>query len=136
MKEELKGPTVEDVAVAIVKEKGENDIDVFNAYLVNYKEETIEGVFVTTRGYGVNRTTSKEVKTSKLRHFLDVVQGKTFKKIEPIMEDVFGLSNEFWVSFFLNNKMYDKKYIFLPETINESNLRKIDLIEKQGIIII
>lgn len=135
MKEELKGPVVEDVAVAIVKEKGEDDIDVFNAYLINYKEDTLEGVFVTSRGYGLNRSTNQEIETSKLRHFLDIVQGKTFKKIEPIMEDVFGLNNEFWLSFFLDNKMYDKKYIFLPETINESNLRMIDLIDKPGVII-
>jgi hypothetical protein len=136
MKEELKGPTVEDVAIAIIKEKGEDDIDVYNAYLINYKESTLEGVFVTSRGYGLNRTTNEEIETSKLRHFLDVVQGKTFKKIEPIMDDVFGLNNEFWLSFFLDNKMYDKKYVFLPETIKESNLRMIDLIEKPGIIII
>lgn len=136
MKEELKGPTVEDVAIAIVKEKGEDNIDVFNAYLINYKDATLEGVFVTSRGYGINRSTNKEIETSKLRHFLDIVQGKTFKKIEPIMEDVFGLNNEFWISFFLDNKMYDKKYVFLPETIKESHLRMIDLIEKPGIIII
>jgi hypothetical protein len=136
MKEELKGPTVEDVAIAIVKEKGEDNIDVFNAYLINYKDATLEGVFVTSRGYGINRSTNEEIETSKLRHFLDIVQGKTFKKIEPIMEDVFGLNNEFWISFFLDNKMYDKKYVFLPETIKESHLRMIDLIEKPGIILI
>lgn len=135
MKEELKGPKVEDVGVAVIKEMGEENTEVFNVYLINFKDESIEGVLVSSRGYGRNLETEEVVKTSQLRHFLDIVPAKSFKKIEPIMEDVFGMTNEYWLSFFHNNKMYDKKFIFLPESISQDNLSTIEVIEKEGVMI-
>jgi hypothetical protein len=38
MREELLGPKVENVAVAIVQEKGENDHIIYNTYLFNLKD--------------------------------------------------------------------------------------------------
>jgi hypothetical protein len=70
-----------------------------------------------------------------LRHFLDEVQPNSFRKIEPIMEDLFGLNNEFWVSFWIGETMYDKKYIFLPETIQEGNHVNVPLMNKKGVFI-
>ncbi len=105
----------------------------WNVYLLNFKQENIEGVLVTSKGYGIYN--NEDVKTSILRHSLDVVKANDFKKIEPIVETVFGLNNEFWVSFFINNVMYDKKYVFLPETIKEENFILIPLLNKKGVII-
>jgi hypothetical protein len=59
----------------------------------------------------------------------------SFAMVEPIMEEVFGLSNEYWVSYFANNVLYDKKFIFLPESIQEGNLITIPVIQKKGILI-
>src|SRR4030095_12386741 len=47
------------------------------------------------------------------------------KKIETIIRDVFGLNNEYWVSFYIGKDIYDKKYIFLPESIREEHLTLI-----------
>ena len=41
------------------------------------------------------------------------------------MEDVFGLANEYWVSFWVNDDMYDKKFVFLPETISKDKMKLI-----------
>lgn len=133
MKKDINPPLVEDIAVAVVKELNELNEDVWNVYLLNLKKENIEGVLVTSKGYGTYN--EEEVKTSTLRHFLDVVNAGDFKKIEPIVETVFGLNNEYWVSFFLNNVMYDKKYIFLPETIKEENFTSVPLVNKKGVMI-
>lgn len=133
MKKDINPPLVEDIAVAVVKELNELNETVWNVYLVNLKKEGIEGVLVTSMGYGTYN--DEDVKTSTLRHFLDEVEANSFKKIEPIVENVFGLNNEFWVSFFLNSVMYDKKYIFLPETIKEENFTTIPLINKKGVMI-
>jgi hypothetical protein len=133
MKKDINPPLVEDIAVAVVKELNELNEDVWNVYLLNLKKENIEGVLVTSKGYGTYN--EEEVKTSTLRHFLDVVNAGDFKKIEPIVETVFGLNNEYWVSFFLNNVMYDKKYIFLPETIKEENFTSVPFINKKGVMI-
>lgn len=133
MMKDIVPPLVEEVAVAIIKEKNEHDEEVFNVYLLNLKDVEIEGVLVTSTGYGVYE--GEEKKTSTLRHFLDKVPPQSFEKIEPIMENLFGLNNEFWVSFYLNNVMYDKKYVFLPETISEENFIKVPLIGKKGVMI-
>ncbi len=133
MKKDIIPPVVEDVAVAVIKESNELNQTEWNVYLLNLKKANIEGVLVTSKGYGIYN--DEEVKTSTLRHFLDVVNANDYKKIEPIVENVFGLNNEFWVSFFLNNIMYDKKYIFLPETIKEENFTPIPFINKRGVMI-
>lgn len=133
MKKDIIPPIVEDVAIAIIREQNEQGEIEWNVYLVNLKKENIEGVLVTSKGYGAFN--DEEVKTSTLRHFLDVVPSNTFKKIEPIVESVFGLNNEFWLSFYLNKVMYDKKYIFLPETIIEENFTLVPIINKKGVMI-
>ena len=133
MKKDISPPLVVGVAIAIVREQNENDETVWNSYLINLKEELLEGVMVTTVGYG--DLNDEKVKTSTLRHFLDEVPSNTFKKIEPIMDNVFGLNNEFWASFYINKVMYDKKYIFLPETIKEENFTTIPILEKRGVLI-
>ena len=124
---------VEDVGVAIVKEENEYSETIWSSYLINLKKRALDAVLVTSTGYGI--LNEEKVNTSTLRHFLDTVQPNTFVKIEPIIEDVFGLNNEYWVSFYLDKKLYDKKFIFLPETILEENLINIPVINKKGVMI-
>ncbi len=133
MKKDIEPPVVKDIAVAVVKEQNELGETEWNTYLINLKKEAIEGVLVTSQGYGVFN--NEDVKTSTLRHFLDIVQANSFRKIEPIVENLFGLNNEYWVSFYINKVMYDKKYIFLPETIKEENLVTVPCLHKKGVMI-
>jgi hypothetical protein len=135
MKEELQGPKVTQAAVAVVEELNELGEPVFNVYLLNFYEVELEGVLVSSVGYAVHHETEEQVKTSMLRHNLENVPPRSFKKIEPIIEDVFGLNNEYWVSFWMNDAMYDKKFIFLQETIKEDNFVQIPLINKPGVMI-
>jgi hypothetical protein len=93
----------------------------------------MEGVLVTSKGYGFHG--GEKVKTSTLRHFLDIVPPHDFAKVEPIVETVFGLNNEYWVSFYVNKVMFDKKYLFLPETISEEFFTHIPVIDKKGVMI-
>ena len=124
---------VENIAVAVVREKNDQGAMVWNVYLVNLYSEKIEGVLVSSKGYGSYE--GRDVKTTVLRHMIGDVDPQDYAKIEPIMTNVFGLSNEYWVSFYLNKKMYDKKYIFLPESIKEENLTTIPVLKKKGVMI-
>ncbi|MBI3136388.1 MAG: hypothetical protein HYZ14_17060 [Bacteroidetes bacterium] len=136
MKEHIKVPKVENVAVAVVKELNEEKTaEVYNVYLLNLKKSIIRNALVSSKGYGQNATTGEAVKTSTLRHFLGDLDGQSFAKIEPIMEEVFGLSNEYWVSFYENNQILDKKFIFLAESITEENMINVPLINKRGVMI-
>jgi hypothetical protein len=125
---------VENVALAIIKEKNELNETVWNTYLINMKDVKLEGVLVTSTGYG--QINDEKVRTSTLRHFLDEVEPKSFVKIEPIIEEVFGVNNEYWLSFYLDQKMYDKRYVFLAESITEANFTMVPIINKKGVMII
>lgn len=136
MKEHIKIPKVENVAVAVVKELNpEKTAEVYNVYLLNLKPTPILNALVSSKGYGENTTTGETVRTSVLRHYLGDIQPNSFVKIEPIMEEVFGLSNEYWVSFYENNEILDKKFIFLAESITEENMKTVPLIQKKGVMI-
>ncbi len=124
---------VEDVAMAIIPERSPEGDRVWNVYIVNMKNEIIEGVLVTSKGYGMHK--GEKVQTSVLRHFIENIPAQGFVRVEPIIENLFGLNNEFWVSFYINRDIYDKKYLFLPETINEEYFTHIPVIDKQGVMI-
>lgn len=136
MREELKGPKVENVAVAIAERLDENKNKIHYVYLINLRDDIMEGIIVTSKGYGVNVATGEKVQTSMLRHSLEVLLPNEAAKLEPIMEDVFGLANEYWVSFYVDGKMYDKKFIFLPETISSANMKEIPVLGMRGVMII
>lgn len=136
MKHDIPIPKVEKIAVAVVKELNEEKTaEVYNVYLLNLKKSMIKNALVSSKGYGHNALTGEAVKTSTLRHFIGDLEGESFAKIEPIIEEVFGLSNEYWVSFYENNQILDKKFIFLAESITDENMINVPLINKKGVMI-
>jgi hypothetical protein len=52
-----------------------------------------------------------------------------------IDEQTFGLNNEYWVSYYIGKQIYDKKFIFLPESIIDSNFIKLPVVNKPGVMI-
>ncbi len=129
MKKDIDIPVVENVYVAIIHEWDEELLNkVWNAYLINDKDIAIEMAIIVSNGFNDTK------KTSTIRHGLGTLQAKSFKKFEPLQEEIFALDNIFALSFFAENKLYDKKYYFEKNTINSSSLATIPLIEKEGII--
>ena len=104
---------VEDVALAVSRQRDRDGSEEWSVYIINMKDEPINGVLVTSKGYGMKD--GEKVNTSVLRHFFENIPAKSFEKVEPIIENVFGLNNEYWVSFYVGTDIYDKKYLFLPE---------------------
>ncbi len=135
MKEGLLGPKVENVGIAVVEETTETGELYYTVYLVNLRDDIMEGIIITSTGYGENVNTGERVRTSTLRHSLEVLLPQEVAKIEPIMEDVFGLANEYWVSFWVEDQMYDKKFVFLPETIDPKKMKTIPALGMKGIMI-
>jgi hypothetical protein len=70
-----------------------------------------------------------------LRHFYEEIPDLEFTRVEPIMENTFGMTNEYWVSFYIDGQVYDKKYVFLPESITEKNFTMIPLLNVAGVMI-
>ena len=134
MKDELKGPKVEKVSVAIVEMMLENEKSYY-AYLLNLREDIMEGIIISSTGYGQDTKTGDRIKTSTLRHSIEVLLPNEAARIEPIMPEVFGLSNEYWVSFWVNEVMYDKRFVFPAESISEKNMQMIEILGQKGVII-
>lgn len=135
MKEKLKGPEIEGVSIAAVYEEGIDNTMVYNVYLINETDDFLEHVMITSKGYVVNEKTAERIETNTLRRHVEIIVPDSVEKIEPIMEEVMGLNNEYWVSFWIEDTLYDKKYIFLPESISEENFMKVPLINKKGVLI-
>ena len=124
---------VENLAIAIVPDNNEQE-KTWSAYLINLDNIPISSILVNSRGYG--EKDGKEIKTSQLRHFFELLKGKSYVKLEEINDDLHGLNNEFWISFSKNNYLFDKKYVFVPESLRVENLVTVPVIEKEGILII
>ncbi len=131
MKKDIPNLKVKDVAIAIVPRK--EDEELWDSFLINFKNEPLENVLVNSRGYG--ELEGREVKTTVLRHFFDSIQPKSFTQIEPIQTKLFGITNEYWVSFSFEEHMYDKKYVFVSGSISETLFTTIPFLNKRGVMI-
>jgi hypothetical protein len=132
MKKDIHAPTVEDIVMAIVLEENDGQ-NIWNVFLINLHIVPIKNVIVTSRGYG--EINGEQRSTSTLRHFYEEIPDLEFTRVEPIMENTFGMTNEYWVSFYIDGQVYDKKYVFLPESISEKNFTMVPLLNVAGVMI-
>ncbi len=133
MKKDIPRPKVTDVGVLIAPEYDNLESDIWDVYILNFKEEPIENVIINARGYG--ELNGESVKTTTLRYFYAKIAAQSAVKLELIQRELFEIANEYWISFSLNGHMYDKKYIFVTGSIMEDNFTYVPLIEKKGVMI-
>ena len=129
MKKDIEIPVAKDVYVAIVYEWNNEFLSKdWNSYLINDRTTPIDMVLIVSKGYDANR------ETSVMRHAIGVVDAKSFEKIELVQEDVLALNNEFFVTYYADDKIYEKRFLFEKNSVNENNLSEIPLIEKEGVL--
>ena len=129
MKKDIEIPVSKDVHVAIAREWTEDFTSKdWNVYVLNNKREPIEMVLVVSKGY------LDDKKTSTMRHAIGVVAAKSFEKVELIQEEVLALNNEFFITYYLNNKIYERRFLFEANTVSEKNLVRIALLDKEGVL--
>ena len=118
--------------MAVVKETDSVEAE-WGVYLINNKDVDIKNIIIASKGYG--NIDNQDIKTSTLRHFFDNVTADSFLKVEKIMPEVFGLNNEYMLTFYIDGTIYDRKYIFVPDSVVEENLIQIPLVNRPGILI-
>jgi len=129
MKKDIEIPIVEHVYVAVVREWDKDFLSKnWNSYIINNRNTPIEMVLVVTKGYDENR------KTSLLRHSIGKIAAKSSAKIEMIQEELLDMNNEFSVTFFDEGKLYDKKYLFKKNTINEHAFKDLPVMNQRGVM--
>jgi len=125
---------VKGIALAIVPELSAEGGEAWNAYFINTGEYLLSTVLVNSRGYG--EIAGEKKKTSHIRWYLGDMPPDSWIKFEEVMPELFKVSNEFWVSFYIDDQIYDKKYVFVQGSIDKDNFTHVPLIDKQGILII
>lgn len=134
MKKDIIIPEVENVFLAAVQEWSDDFMEkVWYAYLVNDSDFLIESVMVVSKAFGTIEGEMK--KTSLLRHAFAEVPAVSVVKIEMMEKSVLVLNNEFSVSYFLGDKLYDKKFIFKANAINEKEVEEVPILFVDGVIV-
>ena len=129
MKKDIQIPEVSGVKIAAVLEY--NDIyktDDWNIYIINEKEVDLEMVFIISKGF------DDKDQTSTMRKKIEVLPAESFAKVELIQPELFKLNNQFQVSFFSENTLFDKTFTFPKDSIKEGFLRMISSIDKRGVL--
>ena len=130
MKKDIDIAPVENVFLAVTQEYNEtfkgND---YYVYLINQKQKDLEMVIVLSQG------SDGEVKTSQMRHKIEKLPANSFAKVELMQEEVMGLNNVFKVSFFEGNRMFEKNFTLKKGALKEGNLRRIQILDKRGVLI-
>ena len=119
-------------AIAVVPEHT-GDETLWVAYFINYGPDVLETVMVNSYGYG--NINDKPVKTATLRWMLGDIAPEEICKIEEMPADITLLTNEFWVSYYIDRKIYDKKYVFVLDSMNTQLLTDIPFLNKKGVLI-
>ena len=130
MKKDIDFSPVTGVEMVIAKTSEEAN-EQWDVYLINKNLIELETVMVTSKGYG--SLNGEQKKTSTLRHVIQKLEEQSFARIEPIDPEVFKLNNEYWVSYYILNQIFDKKFVFVPDSIKKENLQYIPELDLMGV---
>ncbi len=133
MKKDIVIPEVENVYMAAIPEWNDDFMEtVWNVYLINARKEPLSNVMVVSKAFG---TIDGEMrKTSLLRHGYIEVHADTAVKVEMIESSVLALNNEFMVTFFVGNTLYDRKYVFVANSLVKEAVSELPAIDREGIL--
>lgn len=134
MKKDIIIPEVENVFLAAVPEWSDDFMEkVWYVYLVNDSDFLLDGVMVVSKAFGTIDGEMK--KTSLLRHAFVEVPAVSVVKIEMVEKSVLALNNEFMLTFFIGNTLYDKKIIFKSNSISEDAMEEVPILFVDGVMV-
>lgn len=131
MKKDILRPSMEGVTIAIKLDDSQVE-NHWTVHLINTNDFKLEKIIIASKGYGKMKGDLQE--TSTLRHMFDTIEANSTQQVEVITEEVFHLFNEYWVSYFVNDILYDKKFTFIPDCINSKNLSFIESLDAKGVL--
>ena len=134
MKKDITIPEVENVFLAAVQEWSDDFMEkIWYVYLINDSDFQLDGVMVVSKAFGTLDGEMK--KTSLLRHAFVKIPAVSAVKIEMLEKSVLLLNNEFMVTFFIGDKLYDKKYIFKANSITPDYVEEVPILFVDGVIV-
>lgn len=134
MKKDIEIPKVENVYLAAILEWNDDfQENCWYVYLINNNPQPLEHALLVSKAYGTIEGEMRQ--TAILRHSFKEVPAQDGVRIELLDNSVLVLNNQFMVTYFLENKMYDKTFTFRSNTINERALQDIPGTNKRGILL-
>jgi hypothetical protein len=130
LKKDIEIPESKGIYLAAVREKNEESQSMeWNAYLINDSGTSIEMALIVAKGF------DKMESTSTMRHSIKLLPAKSFAKIEFLQDELLRLNNQFFVTYFAGDKMYEKTFLFPKNSINEAAIKELPVIKKQGVLV-
>ncbi len=134
MKADIQIPKIENVFLAAVQEWSDDFMEkVWYAYLINDSDFNLESVMVVSNAFGTIDGEMK--KTSLLRHAFPIIPAVSVVKIELLENSILRLNNEFMVTYFIGNTLFDKKFIFRAQTITPDYVEEVPILFIDGVIV-
>ncbi|GAA4503284.1 hypothetical protein GCM10023172_27870 [Hymenobacter ginsengisoli] len=131
MKQDIPFDPVQGVSIAIVPDAegapGTNGESTWTVYLLNDNDTALDTVLIAAEGYGT-QPTGEAVRTSTLRYRFNHVAPRSATPVELIDPAVFHLTNQYWVSYYQDGRIFDKKFLFVPDAIVPANLSPLALL--------
>jgi len=131
LRKDIVFPEMTGVMVAVARKIVEGNHH-WHAYIINNNQYDLNNLLIVSKGYSQIEEPRKN--TSILRHSIEVLTAESYAVIEALDPAVFGLFNEFWVSFYHDNKVFDKKFLFAPDSIKETDLINIEALDLEGVL--
>ena len=132
MKQDIDFDPVTGVSIAIVpdaaSEPSADGIVAWTVYLLNANDTPLDTVLIAAEGYGA-QPTGEAVRTSTLRYHFEQVGPQSATPVELIDPAVFHLTNQYWVSYYQAGRIFDKKFIFVPDSLVPDNLIPLALLD-------
>ena len=137
MKQDISFDPIEGVSVAVVLAADQalnaQGQPIWQVYLLNENDFPLENVIVNANGYG-QQADGERVRTSTLRYLFEEVPPLTAIPVEPLDPSLFHLNNQYWVSYYRGPQIFDKKFIFVPDSIVPDNFSRIPLLDRLGVL--
>jgi hypothetical protein len=127
MKKDLDIEEVSGVYIAFLPNR-----DNWSVYVINNRKEALETVIVNASGEG--KLEGKEKQTATLRFLLNDIQAESVKPFELLMPDSLKISHRYWVSYYIGNRIFDKKFVYTPDLYDE-DLQDLPVFGSPGILL-
>jgi hypothetical protein len=131
VKKDIVFPEMTGVMLAIARKPVDQDFH-WHAYIINNNTYDLNNLLIVSKGYSQSEEPRRD--TSILRHSIEVLKAQSYAVIEALDPAVFVLFNEFWVSFYHDNQVFDKKFIFTPGSILDDHLMNIEALDLEGVL--
>lgn len=129
MKKDITIPEVKGIHLAAVREWNKDfRTHDWNVYILNENTFPVETILIVSDG------SDKKDITSTMRHSLKILPAKSFAKIELLQPEILKLNNKFSVTYFAENTMFHKQFLFKKNSISESAQGEIPLMKEEGVL--